>query len=584
MRRARTPRRRERPWARSAARTAGFRATLLRRRCCSRRSKCAGRTGSRDARRWCRLRRCSSSNRASIHCSRVLVRVAHGSGPLAPGEFPHRRIIAGKARAIRRAHISTSNTRSAKQMAALDSVGSAVILLALKTFLTASTGSLGVLSEALHSTLDLIAAIITYLSVRVSDRPADADHTYGHGKVENFSAFLETGLLILTAAYIIWEAVQRLFFRQITIRPSLLAIGILGIALGIDLLRSRALGRVAREHLSEAPEADALHFSTDVWSTSVVILGVAMTWVGQRFGLSWLRYADPIAALGVAAVVIWVAARLGRRTAEALLDTAPAGLQERVAHAVEELEGVLNTERVRVRRAGNRHFVDVTVSIPRALSFEQVHAISDAVERRVEEIIPADVMVHMEPRAQAGEHVFDSIRAAALRRGLAVHDLSAHQLDGYMFVEMHLEVEEHLSLREAHRQATDLEEEIRKLPSLAGTGGEKRVLVNIHIEPLGAHIATVDRSSGNLRGLAQDVEAFVNGLRGEFHGLKDCHDVRVQKVERRVQLSCHCAMEGNLPITVVHDATARLEDRVKERFPQISRVTIHPEPPEAREN
>src|SRR5256885_3157454 len=161
-----------------------------------------------------------------------------------------------------------------KKRAALLSVGSALLLVCLKAFLVIRTGSLGVLSEALHSTLDLIAAIITYLSVRVSDRPADADHTYGHGKVENFSAFLETGLLILTATYIIWEAVQRLFFREITIRPSLLAIGILGIALGIDLLRSRALARVAREQVSEALEADALHFSTDVWSTSVVILGV----------------------------------------------------------------------------------------------------------------------------------------------------------------------------------------------------------------------------------------------------------------------------------------------------------------------
>jgi len=468
-------------------------------------------------------------------------------------------------------------------MAALGSVGSAVVLLSLKTFLAAATGSLGVLSEALHSTLDLIAAIITYLSVRVSDRPADADHTYGHGKVENFSAFLETGLLILTAAYIVWEAVQRLFFRQITIRPSVTAIGILGVALGIDLLRSRTLARVAREHVSEALEADALHFSTDVWSTSVVILGVAMAWVGQRTGLSWLLYADPIAALGVAAVVIWVAARLGRRTAEALLDTAPEGLQERVARAVEELDGVLSTERVRVRRAGNRHFVDVTVSIPRAVSFEQVHAISDAVERRVGEIIPADVMVHTEPRAQAGEHVFDSIRAAAQRRGLAVHSLSAHQLDGHLFVEMHLEVDEHLSLRDAHRQATDLEEEIRMLPSLAGTTGANGVLVNIHIEPLGAHIASVDCSSGDLRGLSGDVEAFLNELRGEFHALKDCHEVRVQRVERKIHLSCHCVMDGNLPITVIHDVTARLEDRVKERFPQIARVTIHPEPPEPRE-
>ena len=301
-----------------------------------------------------------------------------------------------------------------------------------------------------------------------------------------------------------------------------------------------------------------------------MIAGVAMVWLGQRTGLEWLRYADPVAALGVAAVVIWVAARLGRRTADALLDTAPAGLQERVARAVEELEGVLRTERVRVRRAGNRHFVDVTVSIPRAVSFEQVHAISDEVERRVGEIIPADVMVHMEPRAQAGEHVFDAIRAAAQRRGLAVHDLSAHQLDGHLFIEMHLEVDEHLSLRDAHRQATDLEEEIRGMPSLARTAVPVERAVNIHIEPLGAHIATVDRSAGNLQGLEHEVETFVNGLRPEFPALKDCHEVHVRQVERKIQLSCHCSMDGNLPITVIHDITAKLEDRVKERFPQIS--------------
>ncbi len=336
-------------------------------------------------------------------------------------------------------------------------MGSAVVLVSLKLFLTAATGSLGVLSEALHSSLDLIAAIITYLSVRVSDLPADADHTYGHGKVESFSAFVETGLLLLTAAYIIWEAAQRLFFREVQIRPSWLAMGILGIALGIDVLRSRALGRVAREHSSEALEADALHFSTDVWSTLVVMFGIAAVWLGQRTGLTWLSYADPLAALAASAVIIWVGARLGRRTLDALLDAAPAGLQQRVAREVAGVEGVMTAERVRVRRAGNRHFVDVTISVPRAASFEQVHAISDAVERRVGEIVPADVMVHMEPRARAGEHLFDAIRAAAQRHGLAIHELSAHQFDGGLFIDLHLEVDENLSLRDAHRQASALE-------------------------------------------------------------------------------------------------------------------------------
>src|SRR5580692_9067574 len=159
-------------------------------------------------------------------------------------------------------------------MAALGSIGSALVLVALKVFLAVATGSLGVLSEALHSGLDLVAAILTWLSVRVSDRPADSGHTYGHGKFENFSAFVETGLLLVTSVYIIVEAFSRLLFKQVHLVPSGLAIGILLAAMCIDLVRSRALTRVAREFPSEALEADALHFSTDVWSTFVVILGM----------------------------------------------------------------------------------------------------------------------------------------------------------------------------------------------------------------------------------------------------------------------------------------------------------------------
>ena len=461
-------------------------------------------------------------------------------------------------------------------------MGSAIVLVSLKIFLTVATGSLGVLSEAMHSSLDLMAAIVTYLSLRVSDLPADAGHTYGHGKVESFSAFVETALLFLTALYIVWEAVQRLFFQEVQIRPSLLAIGILFVAMGIDIVRSRALRRVAREHASEALEADALHFSTDVWSTAAVILGIAVVWLGNRTGIAWLRYADPLAALIVASVVAWVGVRLGRRTLDGLLDAAPEGLQEQVKRAVQEMDGVLSAERVRVRRAGNRYFVDVTISVPRAASFEQVHAISDAVEHRIDEIVPSDVMVHMEPRAQAGEHLFDAIRAAALRRGLAIHELSAHPLDGRLFIEMHLEVNEQLSLREAHRLATQLEEEVRRLPSMGDGDGAGDAVVNIHIEPLGAHIASADHASSEMRGLAGEVERFINGLTGEFSALKDCHEVLVRQVENKTLVSCHCTMDDSLPITAIHDVTGILEQRVREKFPQIARVTIHPEPSDPR--
>jgi len=467
-------------------------------------------------------------------------------------------------------------------MAALGSIGSAVVLVGLKVFLTAATGSLGVLSEALHSGLDLIAAILTWLSVRVSDRPADSGHTYGHGKIENFSAFVETGLLLATSVFIIVEAFVRLLFKEVHIQPSLLAIVILVFAMGIDLVRSRALARVAREYPSEALEADALHFSTDVWSTFVVILGMAAVWIGQRTGILWLRNADPIAALAVAAIVIWVGSRLGKRTLDALLDVAPAGLPERVTAAVAGLDGVLSTERVRVRRAGNRHFVDVTISVPRSSSFEQVHAISDAVERRVAEIVPADVMVHMEPRAAAGEHLFDGIRAVAARRGLSVHELSAQQLEGRLFIEMHLEVPEELSLREAHRRASELEEEVRTLPGVAATANGAAPVVNTHIEPLGTHIASVDGRGEEMAGLGSAIESYINSLAGEYRELLNCHEVHVRQVEHKILASCHCAMDGNLPITQIHDVTAALEDRVRKQFPQVARVNIHPEPVEER--
>ena len=457
-----------------------------------------------------------------------------------------------------------------KRMAALGSVGSAVVLVSLKVFLAAVTGSLGVLSEALHSILDLVAAVITYLSVRVADKPADAQHLYGHGKVESFSAFVETALLLLTAVYIIWEAFQRLLFgRGHAIRPSLTAIVILLLAMGIDFVRSRALNRVAKKYPSEALEADALHFSTDVWSTFVVVLGITGAWLGVKFNVPWLSMLDAVAALGVAGVIIWIGQRLGRQTADALLDVAPRGLRERIANTVDETEGVLQTERVRVRRAGQRYFVDVTISVPRTASLEQAHAASEAVERRIGEIVPADVVVHVEPRARSNEPLLETIRAIAQRRGLAVHELSAHHYEGHLFIELHLEVNEDASLRDAHRQATELEEEIQ-------SATDPGTRVNIHIEPLGARIVGAEE----MKELSRAVQGFLNSLPAEYPELLDCHEVHVRSVEHRILVSCHCAMDGSLPITQVHDFTALLEGRVKERFPQIYRLTIHPEPVE----
>jgi cation diffusion facilitator family transporter len=456
-----------------------------------------------------------------------------------------------------------------KRLAALASIGTALVLVALKVFLVIRTGSLGVLSEALHSSLDLVAAVVTYLTVRVSAKPPDADHPYGHEKVESFSAFVQTGLLLLTALYIIFEAMERLFFSAPIMRPSLFAIALLAVMVALDVIRSRALLRVAQKFSSDALEADALHFSTDVWSTTVVMAGMAAAWAGDRFSIPWLRYTDPLAALLVAAVIIRVGSSLGKRTLDALLDVAPPALRERIHEAVDSTEGVLRTERVRMRRAGARYFVDVTIGVPRGASLEQAHATSDAVERRIAEMVPADVVVHMEPRAPQGENLFEAIRAVAQKRGLAVHELSAHQLEGRLFVELHLEVPEHSTLKRAHRLASQLEGDI-----LAAIGTVSTV--NIHIEPQGAEIA----GASEMRDLARAVQEFIASLHDEYGEIADCHDLHVRSAEHKILASCHCTMDGGLPINQVHDITAAVEDRVKERFPQIFRVTIHPEPVE----
>src|SRR5882724_8412007 len=458
-----------------------------------------------------------------------------------------------------------------KKTAALLSVGSALLLVSLKGFLVIRTGSLGVLSEALHSGLDLIAAIITFLSIRVSDQPADERHPYGHGKFENFSAFVETALLIVTALYIIYEAFDRLFFHSVHIQPSVMAILVLLVALSIDITRAKKLSRVAAKYSSEALEADALHFSTDVWSTIVVITGICLVWDGEKWNVPWLVFADALAGLAVAAVILWVGSRLGRRTLDALLDAAPEGLQVQITKAIGQMDGVLNVERVRLRRAGNRYFVDATVSVPRTASLEQVHAWSDAIEKRVSEVVPADVVVHAEPQAPPAENLLESIRATAQRMGHAIHDLSVQQQGETLFVELHLEVNERLSLRNAHAQATALEEAILALP-------EHPTEVNIHIEPMGSGIATTKTSAGEMKELERSFEEFVNSLQAEYDELVNCHQVRVRQVEHRILASCHCVMKGELAVTDVHDVTAALEDRVKEKFPQIFRVTIHPEP------
>ncbi len=286
-----------------------------------------------------------------------------------------------------------------KQSAALTSLLAAVGLTAIKLVVGILTGSLGILAEAAHSGLDLVAAVMTFLAVRFSGRPPDHSHLYGHGKIENLSALFETLLLLATCAWIVQEAVHRLAAHRGDVEVNWWSFGVMAASIVIDASRSRVLSRAAKKYNSQALEADALHFQTDIWSSTVVILGLAAVKAAEWWPrLGFLRSGDAVAALGVSAVVVWVSVRLGRRTIDALLDTAPAGMEERIAAAVEAVPGVRNCHQVRLRYSGPALFIDLHVLVDGSQTLAQAHHLTDLIEGAIHTIAPAaDVTVHPEP-------------------------------------------------------------------------------------------------------------------------------------------------------------------------------------------
>jgi cation diffusion facilitator family transporter len=463
--------------------------------------------------------------------------------------------------------LNAETMRAEKRGVARNSVFAAVLITAFKFVAGFSTGSLGILSEALHSSLDLMAAIVTLLSVRVSDKPADADHQYGHGKVESFSAFIETGLLLITCVWIVYEAFKRLFLRTVEIEPSLVAVAVMLFSIGIDFWRSRALKIVADKYDSQALKADALHFRTDIWSSAVVILGLFLVWLARMLKLNWLFKADPIAALFVAVIVVHVSWRLARQTVDALLDGAPHGARTRIMNSVYNLHGVLEVDRVRIRSAGSRYFVDLAIGLGRNVTFQASEQVAHRVTETVRQILPgADVVVNTVSRAGRWENIFDRIRAAALRNNLTVHDISVQDLDGKQHVELHVELDEKLTLMAAHERVTVLESDIRSsVPEISS------ILTHIESEP-----ATVETSNEMVRDMS--LEASLKAIGGQFPEVVDVHEILLKRVRDHLFLSCHVTMQDQLPLSRVHDVQTALEIRFKTAAPQLFRVLIHPEP------
>ena len=365
--------------------------------------------------------------------------------------------------------------KSEKCRVALLSLFAAVFLTAIKLVVGLFTNSLGILSEAAHSGVDLAAALMTFLAVRISGKPADETHHYGHGKVEGFSAFLEVLLLLGTCVYIIAEALQRIIEKTASVEVNVFSFAVMAISIIVNISRSTSLSRIAKKYKSQALEADALHFSSDIWSSAVVIVGLVAY---KFFGFA---LADSIAALIVAILVITVSVKLGSRTINVLLDKAPGGIRDRIEEAISQLGGVQKLESLRIRSSGEKIFIDMRLALANDFSFNEAHRVASMVEQKVSELVcGADVIVHADPAKKLPSKSEPKDRISNImkdHKGLFVgyHDLNIiHDQDNYL-VSMHLVMAGDSHVEEAHKVCDHLELEIKQ--SIPGA------TVNIHIEP-----------------------------------------------------------------------------------------------------
>jgi cation diffusion facilitator family transporter len=449
-----------------------------------------------------------------------------------------------------------------KRSVALTSVLAAVFITGLKLVVGLQTNSLGILSEAAHSGLDFVAALMTYIAVRIADRPPDSEHPYGHGKIESLSAFLETLLLVITCAWIIWEALHRLLVRTPHVESSIWGFVVIGTAILVDIGRSRSLSRMAKKHKSQALEADALHFSSDVWSSLVVLGGLVFVSIGY----AWL---DAVAAIGVALLVLFVSYRLGRRTVDALMDRVPEGLYERVLSAVRAVEGVEEIRSIRIRPSGAQVFIDMTIAIRRTVPFQQAHLIMDNVERAIHKLGEhTDVVVHAEPLTSADETLADKIRMIVIRKGLsAPHNLEVHNADGMHHVDFDIEYRRGKSFVEAHDIASEVEEEIRReIPSIAH--------LTIHMEESESGVGEAARRQLDNEVLRKSIKAV---LREDRRILK-CPSINILPVGDRFNLSVTCEFDSARTLDEIHQIICQAETRLYDRFSALRRVTVHAEP------
>jgi cation diffusion facilitator family transporter len=451
---------------------------------------------------------------------------------------------------------------SKKEKVAAVSVLASGSLATAKFIVGVIIGSLALISDALHSLIDLGATLVTWFAVRVADRPPDAEHHYGHGKVESLAALGATALLFLLAGGVAVEGVQRLLQGGLTPTFSVVPFAVLSIEMAVNGWRAHVLRRTARETGSQALEADSLHFASDLYGSVAVMIGLAFA----AFGYSW---GDPLAALAVAVIVSWLGLRMGRRTIEALMDTAPLGVTEQVGKLMRSVPGVVRVERLRVRSVGPRNFVEATVAVPRTLPLDRLAALKETLQQKVAAgLDDADVTITTVPVALDNESVQDRIMVIARNHAVAVHHLMVHAIGDKLSVALDLEVDGALPLGRAHEIATGLEQAIA---AELGTDVE----IETHIEPLQARrLAGRDAAVSRVK----EIRAVLTELATGHPILRNVHDVRVRETPEGEIVIFHCTVDPLCSVIDAHGEVDELEHGLRKRFPAIKRVIGHAEP------
>ena len=450
---------------------------------------------------------------------------------------------------------------SKTRVAAISMIASASMA-AIKLVVGVAIGSLALISEALHSSIDLVATIVTWIVVRISDRPADAEHHYGHGKIESLSALGIIAMLYVLAGGIVVQAYTHL--REGATPPTLSAIPFIVLVTDIvvNAWRARALHRAALETRSQALEADALHFASDVIGSVAVIIGLTLSGLGYAWG-------DAAAAIGVAILISLLGLRLGRATVETLLDRAPEGAAERAGAAIRALPDVVDLKRLRVRMVGPRHFVDVIVEVPRTYPIDRIDAIKQQAQDAVSAALgDADLTFTAIPVARDNESVRERIMVIARNLGLAIHHVTVHDLGAKLTVSIDLEVDGEMALVDAHAIAHRLEHNIRH-----EFGAD--VEVDTHIEPLEPELPLgTDAAPGRIHAIRAALSGFAAG--GAIH---DIHNVRVRDTEAGEIVNFHCRAAASMSVAKVHEGVDEIERALRRAFPTIKRVISHAEPP-----